>query len=123
MEEDLKLCTVRPLVDSDRRFCFEVISPTKSHTLQADSKFHYDAWIKALQSAILCAFEPSNSRSSAMSGLYSTSNPFVPAPSNRPKEKKINWRALLTIAGNMTCADCGNPDPKWASINLGITLW
>lgn len=29
MEEDLRLCTVRLLPDSDRRFCFEVISPTK----------------------------------------------------------------------------------------------
>lgn len=29
MEEDLRICTVRPANDSDRRFCFEVISPTK----------------------------------------------------------------------------------------------
>lgn len=29
MEEDLRICTVRPVNDSDRRFCFEVISPTK----------------------------------------------------------------------------------------------
>ena len=37
MEEDLRICLVRPLMDIDRRFCFEVISPTKSHVLQADS--------------------------------------------------------------------------------------
>jgi Arf-GAP with coiled-coil, ANK repeat and PH domain-containing protein len=29
MEHDLKLCSVRPMVDVDRRYCFEVISPTK----------------------------------------------------------------------------------------------
>lgn len=29
MEQDLKLCSVRPLNDTDRRYCFEVISPTK----------------------------------------------------------------------------------------------
>lgn len=30
MEEDLKLCTVRPMPnDFDRRFCFEILSPTK----------------------------------------------------------------------------------------------
>ena len=34
MEEDLRICMVRPLNDIDRRFCFEVISPTKSHVLQ-----------------------------------------------------------------------------------------
>jgi hypothetical protein len=26
------------------------------------------------------------------------------------------------ILGNDKCCDCGAPDPKWASINLGITL-
>lgn len=29
MEEDLRLCTVKPVVDGDRRFCFEVVSPNK----------------------------------------------------------------------------------------------
>lgn len=29
MEDDLRLCTVRPAVDVDRRFCFEVISLNK----------------------------------------------------------------------------------------------
>lgn len=29
MEEDLRLCTVKPVVDCDRRNCFEVLSPTK----------------------------------------------------------------------------------------------
>ena len=34
MEEDLRICLVRPCIDVERRFCFEVISPTKSHVLQ-----------------------------------------------------------------------------------------
>ena len=29
MEEDLRLCTVKPVVDCDRRNCFEVLSPMK----------------------------------------------------------------------------------------------
>ena len=32
---------VRPLNEIDRRFCFELISPTKSHVLQADSEKLY----------------------------------------------------------------------------------
>ncbi len=31
-------------------------------------------------------------------------------------------RQLLLIPGNNRCCDCGAPDPRWASINLGITL-
>ncbi len=41
MEDDLRICLVRPLVDTERRFCFEIISPTKSHILQADTEELY----------------------------------------------------------------------------------
>lgn len=30
MEDDLRLCHVRPSFDVDRRFCFEVVSPLRS---------------------------------------------------------------------------------------------
>ena len=121
MEDDLKLCTVRPVIDSDRRFCFEVISPTKSHILQADSEIQYQAWIKALHSGILCAFERNN-RNSSVSGPSMHSASMMAPPANKSREKKINWRSILMIPGNMKCADCTNSDVKWASINLGITL-
>lgn len=29
MEDDLRLCSVKPAYDAERRFCFEVLSPTK----------------------------------------------------------------------------------------------
>jgi Arf-GAP/coiled-coil/ANK repeat/PH domain-containing protein len=125
MEDDLKLCAVRPLMDGDRRFCFEVISPTKSHILQADSESQYQAWIQALQSAIGNAIQ-NNSRYSGNMCASTSNNSNISSstapPSSRGAEKKINWRQMLLIPGNMKCADCGNTDPKWASINLGITL-
>lgn len=125
MEDDLKLCAVKPVNDTDRRFCFEVISPTKSHVLQADSEALYLAWIQALASGIGNAIQ-NNSRYSqnmcaSTSSISSISSSSASA-SKAPKEKKINWRQMLLIPGNMRCADCGNGDPKWASINLGITL-
>lgn len=33
-----------------------------------------------------------------------------------------HWEQFLKIPGNSLCCDCENPDPRWASINLGITL-
>lgn len=52
MEEDLSICAVRLANEYDRRFCFEVISPTKSHMLQADSMEVLNAWMVSLQSGI-----------------------------------------------------------------------
>jgi len=35
-------------------------------------------------------------------------------------EKPIDL--LRKVAGNEKCADCGAPDPDWASLNLGILI-
>lgn len=35
-------------------------------------------------------------------------------------EKPID--VLRKVCGNDTCADCGSPEPDWASLNLGILL-
>lgn len=32
------------------------------------------------------------------------------------------WEQFLQIPGNDRCCDCGHAEPRWASINLGITL-
>ena len=29
---------------------------------------------------------------------------------------------FLEVLGNDRCADCSSPNPKWASLNLGIVL-
>ncbi|KAL5285293.1 ACAP2 family protein [Megaselia abdita] len=112
MEEDLRICTVRPVCEGDRRFCFEVISPTKSHILQADSADLLQAWITTLQKSIGAAIHDStNSR--PQSSLSS---------SQMNTKRKINWEHFLKIPGNSKCCDCRGSDPRWASINIGITL-
>ncbi|GMI81912.1 ARF-GAP domain 12 [Hibiscus trionum] len=40
----------------------------------------------------------------------------------RASSAKVRLRSLLTQADNRTCADCGAPDPKWASANIGVFL-
>lgn len=61
MEEDLRLCSVKPVTDGERRFCFEVLSPSKSHMLQADSAEMYDLWITSMQKGIGAAIQRINS--------------------------------------------------------------
>ncbi|KAF2898918.1 hypothetical protein ILUMI_07256 [Ignelater luminosus] len=134
MEDDLRICTVKPILEGERRFCFEIVSPSKSHMLQADSKEMFDIWISALQKGIGAAIQrihgdinnhddirrdSSTSTTSYSSGNDSSSS--VLNKSNDNKNSKM-WVQLLKISGNNFCCDCGSPNPRWASINLGITL-
>ncbi|KAK2575979.1 hypothetical protein KPH14_007340 [Odynerus spinipes] len=122
MEEDLRLCTVKPVVDCDRRNCFEVLSPTKSHMLQADSEEAYLAWVTAMQQAIGAAIQRGLSTLSNTS-LQELQLRDIKCPTRPPpKPKSRVWEQLLKISGNDICCDCGGSNPRWASINLGITL-
>ncbi|XP_061715954.1 arf-GAP with coiled-coil, ANK repeat and PH domain-containing protein 2 [Cydia pomonella] len=118
MEEDLRLCTVKPVLDGERRFCFEVLSPSKSHMLQADSEEMLASWIAALQHGIRSAIQQGRSRDDSRVQPNAPSQETMP-----PGMRKIRiWEQLLNIPGNNFCCDCGGPNPRWASINLGITL-
>uniref|UniRef100_A0AAY4A2C8 Arf-GAP with coiled-coil, ANK repeat and PH domain-containing protein n=1 Tax=Denticeps clupeoides TaxID=299321 RepID=A0AAY4A2C8_9TELE len=122
--EDLRLCTVKPVEDIERRFCFEVVSPTKSCVMQADSENLRQAWIKAVQNSIATAFrengeEPApklDKKSSASLGSLDS------GAETRSLKAESALQRVLSIPGNDTCCDCGQTEPRWASINLGITL-
>ncbi|MCJ8737582.1 hypothetical protein PDJAM_G00025660 [Pangasius djambal] len=121
--EDLRLCTVKHCEDIERRFCFEVVSPTKSCMMQADSEKLKQAWIRAMQNSIATAFRD---RSDDSEKLDRKSSPSTGSLESDLREKSLKGEGALqkvmAIAGNSTCCDCGQPEPKWASINLGITL-
>jgi len=142
MEEDLRICLVRPLMDIDRRFCFEIISPTKSHVLQADGEDEAKRWIASLQQGISSALQATIAEDRQSSGCGQSvrwddsdndDNSANNSIGRRRSEGAGGGRAkgpatprsakqILLIPGNEKCCDCGSPDPKWASINLGITL-
>ncbi|XP_067086074.1 arf-GAP with coiled-coil, ANK repeat and PH domain-containing protein 2-like isoform X4 [Osmerus mordax] len=122
--EDLRLCTVKHCEDIERRFCFEVVSPTKSCMMQADSEKLRQAWIKAVQNSIATAFrekgedEKLDRKSSTSTGSLDSGG----EPKEKPLKGESALQRVLAIAGNTCCCDCGQADPRWASINLGITL-
>ncbi|TKS74678.1 Arf-GAP with coiled-coil, ANK repeat and PH domain-containing protein 2 [Collichthys lucidus] len=123
--EDLRLCTVKHCEDIERRFCFEVVSPTKSCMMQADSEKLRQAWIKAVQNSIATAFRDKNDDGEKLDRKSSTSTGSLDS-GGEPKERSLKGESalqkVLAIPGNTCCCDCGQPDPRWASINLGITL-
>ncbi|XP_042651209.1 arf-GAP with coiled-coil, ANK repeat and PH domain-containing protein 2 isoform X6 [Tyto alba] len=123
--EDLRLCTVKHCEDIERRFCFEVVSPTKSCMLQADSEKLRQAWIKAVQTSIATAYREKGDEAEKQEKKSSPSTGSLESGSET-KEKLLKGESALQrvqcIPGNAACCDCGLADPRWASINLGITL-
>ncbi|XP_027711230.1 arf-GAP with coiled-coil, ANK repeat and PH domain-containing protein 3 isoform X1 [Vombatus ursinus] len=125
--DDLRLCTVKPCEDIERRFCFEVVSPTKSCMLQADSEKLRQAWVQAVQASIASAYRESPD-SYYIERLDRTASPSTSsidsAPDTRDRSSKGEGilQRVQSVAGNGQCCDCGQPDPRWASINLGILL-
>uniref|UniRef100_A0A3P8WEU1 Arf-GAP with coiled-coil, ANK repeat and PH domain-containing protein n=1 Tax=Cynoglossus semilaevis TaxID=244447 RepID=A0A3P8WEU1_CYNSE len=123
--EDLRLCTVKHCEDIERRFCFEVVSPTKSCMMQADSEKLRQAWIKAVQNSIASAFRDKGDDGEKLDRKSSTSTGSLDSGGEQ-KERLLKGESalqkVLVIPGNSCCCDCGQPDPRWASINLGITL-
>uniref|UniRef100_A0A8C5WGT4 Arf-GAP with coiled-coil, ANK repeat and PH domain-containing protein n=1 Tax=Leptobrachium leishanense TaxID=445787 RepID=A0A8C5WGT4_9ANUR len=125
--EDLRLCTVKPCEDIERRFCFEVVSPSKSCMLQADSEKLRQAWIQAVQASIASAYRetPDNYYIERLDRTASPSTSSIDSASDS-RERNMKGESILqrvqSIAGNDQCCDCGQTDPRWASINLGITL-
>ncbi|KAM7377283.1 hypothetical protein PAMA_013873 [Pampus argenteus] len=125
--EDLRLCTVKPSTENERRFCFEVVSPSKCCLLQADSERQQQEWISAVQNSIASAFqecrEDPHSPRQRCSSMSASS--LAGAGGSVADQEDKGCKALdevQAISGNKQCCDCGEPSPDWASINLGITL-
>ncbi|KAJ8254775.1 hypothetical protein GJAV_G00197220 [Gymnothorax javanicus] len=123
--EDLRLCTVKPSMENERRFCFEVVSPSKSCLLQADSERQQQGWISAVQNSIASAFQDCREAPHSPRGRERCSSVSTNSGGQSGEQEGAGRQALdevQKIAGNSQCCDCGEPNPDWASINLGITL-
>ncbi|CAF0882214.1 unnamed protein product [Adineta steineri] len=129
MVPDLRLCTIRPVNDNDRRFVFEILSPNSSHLLQADSQLQCDQWVNSLQLAISNSFKSpnggiQNSASSSPKSSYDDNSNTILTEKTKLKQKMIKDKIdeVRSLPGNEKCCDCDADGPEWASINLGILL-
>ncbi|PKI63017.1 hypothetical protein CRG98_016656, partial [Punica granatum] len=60
-------------------------------------------------------FAPAGSRACLLDLLCTETPCWASGPRQRLDK-------LLSQSGNRTCADCGSPDPKWVSLNLGAFI-
>ncbi|KAK6160475.1 hypothetical protein DH2020_003856 [Rehmannia glutinosa] len=143
---------------SDLRFCFRIISPTKNYTLQAESALDQMDWIEKITGVIASLLSsqaperclpvsPMGSghhRSTSESSSFEsadfdhgaveeyTSERFASLHIDRPlrssQQQRIGLKSekpidvLQKVCGNDKCADCGAPEPDWASLNLGVLV-
>uniref|UniRef100_A0A3Q3CG42 Arf-GAP with coiled-coil, ANK repeat and PH domain-containing protein n=1 Tax=Haplochromis burtoni TaxID=8153 RepID=A0A3Q3CG42_HAPBU len=133
--EDLRLCSVKPCEDNERRFCFEVVSPTKSCMLQAESEKLRQAWIQAVQASIASAYKDITDNY-YIERLDRTASPSTSSIDSASEPRERGERAdkgvrgggdsllqrVQSLPGNELCSDCGQTAPCWASINLGVLL-
>ncbi|XP_017645590.1 ADP-ribosylation factor GTPase-activating protein AGD3-like isoform X2 [Gossypium arboreum] len=144
---------------SDLRFCFRIISPTKNYTLQAESALDQMDWIEKITGVIaslLSSQAPERCLSASPMGSghhrsasesssfessdfdhtaveeYACERNLVSAHNERQSRASQHQRSCLKnekpidvlrrVCGNDKCADCGAPEPDWASLNLGVLL-
>lgn len=144
---------------SDLRFCFRIISPTKNYTLQAESALDQMDWIEKITGVIASllssqaperclptspmgsghhrsasdssSFESSDFDHAAVEEYTSERN-LTSAYHERQSRGSQQQRScvksekpidvLRRVCGNDRCADCGAPEPDWASLNLGVLV-
>eukprot|EP00956_Cyclotella_meneghiniana_P012990 scaffold18576_cov51-Cyclotella_meneghiniana.AAC.4 len=134
------------------RWCFEIISPnSKSYMLQACGPNDYQMWVGGIRACIEqqlthgkippdemlmknivktpkkkfgrqskssisseeINFSDHDNKGNNGSALFD--NQQSPCPIRSPHVATI-------LAANPVCADCGNTDPDWASVNLGVVV-
>ncbi|XP_040271368.1 arf-GAP with coiled-coil, ANK repeat and PH domain-containing protein 1 [Bufo bufo] len=115
---DLRLCAVKLCPDADRRFCFEVVSPSKSCMLQAESERVLELWVSAVQRSITTAY----SENKRDSGSIRLSRSLAESPAVQKGAVICAEDTILRVPGNAACCDCRAAEPEWATINLGVTL-
>lgn len=105
---------------SDLRFCFRIISPSKSYTLQAENAIDRMEWMDKITGVISSLLNNQVHELGDEDTALTRGGSSNALRDQSGQEKPLD--VLRRVPGNDACADCGAPDPDWASLNLGILL-
>uniref|UniRef100_A0A3B3TAK4 ArfGAP with SH3 domain, ankyrin repeat and PH domain 1a n=1 Tax=Paramormyrops kingsleyae TaxID=1676925 RepID=A0A3B3TAK4_9TELE len=100
---NLLTCQVKP--SSEDKKCFDLISHNRTYHFQAEDE---QDWISVL----------TNSKEEALNTAFRGDQSA--GEDSLDDLAKVIIDDVLRMPGNEVCCDCGAPDPKWLSTNLGI---
>ncbi|KND00518.1 uncharacterized protein SPPG_04828 [Spizellomyces punctatus DAOM BR117] len=120
---DLRICAVKETPNPERRFCFDLVSPNKALTLQAQSEDQMKDWMSVLQAAISRSISDEGFVTSPVKPTFGEMDQAAIAKREGNKSANEFMKQVHAIPGNNVCADCASQeDVEWASCNLGIIL-
>ncbi|XP_027025037.1 arf-GAP with SH3 domain, ANK repeat and PH domain-containing protein 1a isoform X5 [Tachysurus fulvidraco] len=102
---NLLTCQVKPGEDKK---CFDLISHNRTYHFQAEDEQEFMIWISVL----------TNSKEEALNMAFRGEQSA--GDDSLEDLTKAIIEDVLRMPGNEVCCDCGAPDPKWLSTNLGI---
>ncbi|XP_065066987.1 arf-GAP with coiled-coil, ANK repeat and PH domain-containing protein 3-like isoform X2 [Rhopilema esculentum] len=117
---NLTLSTVKECVseETDRNFCFQIITATKEFSFQAHSAQNMKEWMQAIQEGVGAALNLSQERiRTLVRSKTQREAKLAKAPVVQNAAERIR-----AVEGNKECADCSAPRPDWASTNLGVVF-
>ncbi|KAF3329983.1 ADP-ribosylation factor GTPase-activating protein AGD4-like protein [Carex littledalei] len=121
---DLQTSTLKlDAEQKDLRFCFRIISPAKSYTLQGENKADQMDWIEKITGVIASILHSTFPRQISSRNSDKENNGIESVSLEEQQQGYDNVLSdLRSIPGNEICAECSAPEPDWASLNLGILM-
>eukprot|EP00271_Cylindrocystis_brebissonii_P018474 TRINITY_DN524_c0_g1_i2.p1 TRINITY_DN524_c0_g1~~TRINITY_DN524_c0_g1_i2.p1 ORF type:complete len:971 (+),score=197.04 TRINITY_DN524_c0_g1_i2:306-3218(+) len=122
---------------SDLRFCFRIVSPNKTYTLQAENLVERKDWVDTINSVIASLLNAQLSDPAPRSRMDGGGGDWADGDDKgeggrdgrfkHPSARSLPLverplEVLRAVEGNDWCVDCGAADPEWASLNLGILM-
>ncbi|XP_020573256.1 ADP-ribosylation factor GTPase-activating protein AGD4-like isoform X3 [Phalaenopsis equestris] len=127
---DLHTSTIKiDAEQTDLRFCFRIISPLNTYTFQAESEADRLDWVDKIKGVIASLLNSSLTKQLSMGSTDMHNSRFSGSCEVSLLAGGVNTKGfdnvskiLRCIPGNEACAECGAPEPDWASLNLGILM-